>query len=140
MQPEARVRIIAWISWLTGRGQQSDSYTYLSSVTRYLPELACLSSFARIFFKRLPPVVARDLPMKIRDVGAYADMVADERAKGSCPEKSPLLHGSDLVEIDLGLYICDRDKINQAPIYFLFASTLSEGTAGPACAESERAH
>ena len=26
MQPEARVRIIAWISWLTGRGQQSDSY------------------------------------------------------------------------------------------------------------------
>eukprot|EP01046_Picozoa_sp_COSAG06_P089955 COSAG06_NODE_36308_length_448_cov_38.544413_1_plen_29_part_01 len=29
MQPEARVRIIAWISWLTGRGQQSDSYTYL---------------------------------------------------------------------------------------------------------------
>ena len=24
MQPEARVRIIAWISWLTGRGQQSD--------------------------------------------------------------------------------------------------------------------
>ena len=51
MQPEARVRIIAWISWLTGRGQQSDSYytrTYLSSVTRYLPELASLSSFARI--------------------------------------------------------------------------------------------
>jgi hypothetical protein len=48
VQPEARVRIIAWISWLTGRGQQSDSYTYLSSVTRYLPELACLSSFARI--------------------------------------------------------------------------------------------
>ena len=48
---EARVRIIAWISWLTGRGQQSDSYytrTYLSSVTRYLPELASLSSFARI--------------------------------------------------------------------------------------------
>ena len=35
----------------TGRGQQSDSYytrTYLSSVTRYLPELASLSSFARI--------------------------------------------------------------------------------------------
>jgi hypothetical protein len=48
VQPEARVRIIAWISWLTGRGQQSDSYTYLSSVTRYLPELASLSSFARI--------------------------------------------------------------------------------------------
>jgi hypothetical protein len=48
VQPEARVRIIAWISWLTGRGQQSDSYAYLSSVTRYLPELASLSSFARI--------------------------------------------------------------------------------------------
>ena len=48
VQPEARARIIAWISWLTGRGQQSDSYTYLSSVTRYLPELASLSSFARI--------------------------------------------------------------------------------------------
>ena len=32
----------------SGRGQQSDSYTYLSSVTRYLPELASLSSFARI--------------------------------------------------------------------------------------------
>ena len=26
MQPEARARIIARISWLTGRGQQSDSY------------------------------------------------------------------------------------------------------------------
>jgi hypothetical protein len=26
--------------------------------------------------------------MKIRDVGAYADMVADERAKCSCPENS----------------------------------------------------
>ena len=48
MQPEARVRIIARISWLTGRGQQSDSYVYLSSVTRYLPELASLPSFARI--------------------------------------------------------------------------------------------
>eukprot|EP01046_Picozoa_sp_COSAG06_P103796 COSAG06_NODE_49974_length_321_cov_8.414414_1_plen_29_part_10 len=26
MQPEARARIIVRISWLTGRGQQSDSY------------------------------------------------------------------------------------------------------------------
>eukprot|EP01043_Picozoa_sp_COSAG02_P092609 COSAG02_NODE_29209_length_574_cov_0.623158_1_plen_53_part_01 len=51
MQPEARVRIIAWISWLTGRGQQSDFLSnaqIMSSVTRYWPELASLSSFARI--------------------------------------------------------------------------------------------
>ena len=54
MQPEARARIIARISWLTGRGQQSDSYTYLSSVTRYLPELASLSSFARILKLKKP--------------------------------------------------------------------------------------
>ena len=51
MQPEARVRIIAWISWLTGRGQQSDFLSnaqIMSSVTRYWPELASRSSFARI--------------------------------------------------------------------------------------------
>ena len=51
MQPEARVRVIARISWLTGRGQQSDFLSYaqiMSSVTRYWPELASLSSFARI--------------------------------------------------------------------------------------------
>jgi hypothetical protein len=46
--PRAHHRVAAWISWLTGRGQQSDSYAYLSSVTRHLPELASLSSFARI--------------------------------------------------------------------------------------------
>eukprot|EP01046_Picozoa_sp_COSAG06_P089160 COSAG06_NODE_35550_length_458_cov_2.844011_2_plen_41_part_01 len=41
MQPEARVRSIAWISWLTGRGQQSDFLSnaqIMSSVTRYWPE------------------------------------------------------------------------------------------------------
>ena len=52
VQPEARARIIAWISWLTGRGQQSSDFLsnaqIMSSVTRYLPELASLSSFARI--------------------------------------------------------------------------------------------
>jgi hypothetical protein len=51
VQPEARTRIIARISWLTGRGQQSDFLSnaqIMSSVTRYWPELASLSSFARI--------------------------------------------------------------------------------------------
>ena len=43
--------IIARISWLTGRGQQSDFLSnaqIMSSVTRYWPELASRSSFARI--------------------------------------------------------------------------------------------
>ena len=44
----AETDFTAWISWLTSRGQQSDSYTYLSSVTRYLPQLVSLPSFARI--------------------------------------------------------------------------------------------
>ena len=60
MQPEARARIIARISWLTGRGQQSDSYTYLSS--SYASFARARESFELCsHFKSLPPVSDREL-------------------------------------------------------------------------------
>ena len=44
VQPEARARIIAWISWLTGRGQQSDSYMLdvVSSREKGAPPTQCV--------------------------------------------------------------------------------------------------
>ena len=66
MQPEARVCIIARISWLTGRGQQSD---FLSNAQIMSHELsyallarACESfELCSHFNKSLPPVSDREL-------------------------------------------------------------------------------
>ena len=63
MQPEARARIIARISWLTGRGQQSDSYIAGSNhaIGLFWPPVARLL-LGRCSQTRAFPAVSRRRP------------------------------------------------------------------------------